>query len=167
MRKITAIVALVVLCVFATSCDAGLTSGLDREGFTKYRVGDYYNENGKEGIVFEVSTSRRNGKIISVDEIYTDWDSAVSWCDSYGGWDEDWYLPTKSELEKIFNNKYKINTTIEEEGFTQLGQEAYSVYYWSSDEVSEYHAWNFNMNSGYTNFVDKGSSYYVRAVCEF
>ena len=31
-----------------------------------YKVGDYYNENGKEGVVFEVSADGRHGKIVSM-----------------------------------------------------------------------------------------------------
>ncbi|MBP3498368.1 MAG: PEGA domain-containing protein [Alistipes sp.] len=31
-----------------------------------YKVGDYYNENGKEGVVFEVSADGRSGKIVSM-----------------------------------------------------------------------------------------------------
>ncbi|MBP3643998.1 MAG: DUF1566 domain-containing protein, partial [Alistipes sp.] len=31
-----------------------------------YKVGDYYNENGKQGVVFEVSADGRHGKIVSM-----------------------------------------------------------------------------------------------------
>lgn len=31
-----------------------------------YKVGDYYNENGKEGVVFEVTANGRHGKIVSM-----------------------------------------------------------------------------------------------------
>ncbi|MBQ8853406.1 MAG: PEGA domain-containing protein [Alistipes sp.] len=33
-----------------------------------YKVGDYYNENGKQGVVFEVSADGRHGKIVSMKE---------------------------------------------------------------------------------------------------
>ena len=33
-----------------------------------YKVGDYYNENGKRGVVFEVSADGRHGKIVSLKE---------------------------------------------------------------------------------------------------
>ena len=36
-----------------------------------YKVGDYYNENGKEGVVFWVDTSGFNGKIVSLTESIT------------------------------------------------------------------------------------------------
>ena len=44
-----------------------------------YNVGDYYNENGLEGVVFEVWDDGRHGKIVSLDEIKAPWDSRVTW----------------------------------------------------------------------------------------
>ena len=44
-----------------------------------YKVGDYYNENGKEGVVFEVTVDGRHGKIVSLDETQAPWDSRVKW----------------------------------------------------------------------------------------
>ena len=42
-----------------------------------YKVGDYYNENGKEGIVFEVWDGGRHGKIVSLDATCEEWDSRL------------------------------------------------------------------------------------------
>ena len=47
---------------------------------TTYSVGDYYNENGLEGVVFQVWDGGRHGKIISLDETRAAWDSRVE-CD--------------------------------------------------------------------------------------
>ena len=44
-----------------------------------YKVGDYYNENGKKGIVFEVWDGGRHGKIVSLDETKVAWDSRVKY----------------------------------------------------------------------------------------
>ena len=38
-----------------------------------YKVGDYYNENGKEGVVFEVWDDGKHGKIVSLDEAILTW----------------------------------------------------------------------------------------------
>ncbi len=38
-----------------------------------YKVGDYYNENGKQGVVFEVWDNGRHGKIVSLDETMAQW----------------------------------------------------------------------------------------------
>ena len=44
-----------------------------------YKVGDYYNENGRRGVVFEVWDGGRHGKIVSLDETDVDWDSRVTY----------------------------------------------------------------------------------------
>ena len=49
------------------------------KGVRTYSVGDYYNENGKRGVVFEVWDDGRHGKIISLDETQAAWDSRVKW----------------------------------------------------------------------------------------
>ena len=42
----------------------------------RYKVGDYYNENGKEGVVFEVSADGRHGKIVSMNQS----PEKLQWC---------------------------------------------------------------------------------------
>ena len=44
-----------------------------------YKVGDYYNENGKEGVVFEVWDGGRHGKIVSLDKTQRQWDTRVKY----------------------------------------------------------------------------------------
>ena len=39
----------------------------------KYRVGEYYNENGKQGVIFEVSADGNHGKILSMKQSYLCW----------------------------------------------------------------------------------------------
>lgn len=41
-----------------------------------YKVGDYYNENGKEGVVFDVWDGGKHGKIVSLDED----EELLQWC---------------------------------------------------------------------------------------
>lgn len=38
-----------------------------------YHVGDYYNENGNMGVVFEIDDSGNHGKIVSFEQSYCDW----------------------------------------------------------------------------------------------
>ena len=38
-----------------------------------YKVGDYYNENGKEGVVFDVWDGGKHGKIVSIDQAELQW----------------------------------------------------------------------------------------------
>ena len=51
-------------------------SGIPEQTF---KVGDYYNQNGKVGVVFEVWDGGRHGKIVSLDETKVAWDSRVGW----------------------------------------------------------------------------------------
>ena len=55
-----------------------MSGGNDKPKST-YSVGDYYNENGLEGVVFEVWDGGRHGKIISLDETRAVWDSRVKY----------------------------------------------------------------------------------------
>ena len=38
-----------------------------------YKVGDYYNEKGKEGVVFQINSSGTSGMIVSIDQGFTMW----------------------------------------------------------------------------------------------
>ena len=155
-----------------------------------YKIGDYYNENGKRGIVFQVWDGGRHGKIVSLDETGTSWLSADSPdIKTYAASDSDgkantdklmsrsdsnnhyaakwcrdkgvsWYLPAKDELMAIFRIKDNINSTL---GSTNLQPS----YYWSSTEDNELRAWYVRMNDGYTNNGNKSSFNFVRAVSTF
>lgn len=50
------------------------TSGTASSGTEKsYQVGDYYNENGIQGVVFEVDATGKHGKIVSLRGTYNEW----------------------------------------------------------------------------------------------
>ena len=69
--------SLLMVVVIAIVCAVVMNVGDDVMNCTTYEVGDYYNENGKEGIVFEVWEGGRHGKIVSLDETSAQWDSRV------------------------------------------------------------------------------------------
>ena len=48
-----------------------IAQGLGRDGI--YMVGDYYNRDGKKGVVFEVWDGGRHGKIVSLNEAHLPW----------------------------------------------------------------------------------------------
>ena len=73
---------------------------------------------------------------------------------SLNGYD-DWFLPSKDELDKLFLN-------LDSQGLGDL----YNSYYWSSSEFSSNQAWVRNpagLSTGYKNY----SGYYVRAIRAF
>ena len=126
MKRLFAIVAVAICCLSAMSCEAEYVFGLD--GFVKhYKVGSYYNVDGKKGVVFEVSEDGFSGKIISLTQpdYSDDWYEACKWCTSLRN---GWYLPTKDELLAIYENIDKLNTTLERRDVEKIG----NYYYWSS-----------------------------------
>ena len=138
-----------------------IAQGLGRDGV--YNVGDYYNRNGKEGVVFEVSDGGRHGKIVSLDEtqeVY--WYTGKEWCQNKGN---GWYMPSKHELQTIFGCKSEINNTLSKNSAEGIGEDIY----WSSteDELNEFCAWRVDMYDGNTNYVNKYFGNYVRAVSAF
>ena len=159
-----------------------------------YKIGDYYDENGKQGIVFDVTADGKHGKIVSLDGnraywAFTSWESVGAASDDDGienlnkiktrpGWTEDypafawcvskgdgWYLPVRNELLLIFKNRDAINNCLIKRGF----QELQIGVYWSSTESVDkcYCACFVSLRDGYTNCEDKYSNNNVRAVAIF
>ena len=157
-----------------------------------YKVGDLYDENGKKGVVFEISADGKHGKIVSLIEGSEKWskdDSKVgcyNWQDGYANmhkiqeipqWQEKfpafawcanlgegWYLPAIKELETIFNKMTIINATLFAVGYKRL---MYDWYLSSVEEDDEFCAWRVDMDSGGTFGSTKFSRGYVRAVSVF
>ena len=75
----------------------------------------------------------------------------------------DWYLPSKQELNLMYQNKTTINTT----AITNSGTAFASDYYWSSTEGSNYNAWKRTFGNGDQANDDKGSTSRVRAIRAF
>ena len=77
----------------------------------------------------------------------------------------DWYLPSKKELDLMYDNKATINTT----ATANSGSSFASAYYWSSTEYGNYLAWKqiFAYGNQYPNFHGKYYTYRVRAVRAF
>ena len=82
---------------------------------TTYSVGDYYNENGKEGVVFEVWDGGRHGKIVSLDETQAVWDSRVDY--DYG--------------KEVYTNGTRTYADRESDGKTNTDKIMASVYNYS------------------------------------
>ncbi len=89
---------------------------------------------------------------------------AAQLCDDYDdGTYADWFLPSKDELNAIYDNKAAIDVTAVANGGTALG-----VYYWSSTEHSSNHAYLQYFTTGTPYLSDKAvGTYDVRAVRTF
>ena len=75
----------------------------------------------------------------------------------------DWYLPSKEELNLMYQNKATIDATAGVNG----GSGFASAYYWSSTEYGNYSAWRQNFDNGGHGSNDKDDTLYVRAVRAF
>lgn len=162
-----------------------------------YKVGDYYNENGKQGVVFEVWDNGRHGKIVSLDA------TKEQWC-TYEQYDKEIALGLtdenngKANTDKVMqrgdSDQYPAFVWCRNKGadwylpateelwaifndessinstLAEYGAQLKDDWYWSSTE-SEYNlefcAWSVYMNDGYTYRDYKYSSLYVRAVSAF
>ena len=80
---------------------------------------------------------------------------------SSGGYD-DWYLPSKYELNLMYENIGKGNAL----GLGNVGGFANDDY-WSSTEDDFTTAWYQGFTNGYQNYFNKLSTSYVRAVRAF
>ncbi len=125
-----------------------------------WKVGDYYDVNGKQGVVFTVTPDGKHGKMVSLNEIKDTWSNAKSWCSSPGS---GWRLPTKEELIAICRVKDRLNQTL-----VSVGEEIADRSYWSSSEDdSKMAAVVLMRDDGYTYYGSKSFNFYVRAVSAF
>lgn len=88
------------------------------------------------GVVFESTNEGKNCKLVSVDETNSNWGAAKHWCSNYA---TDWYLPTKDELQAIYDVKDILNATLSANGYTAIG----TGLYWSSTEGKYYTSVNY------------------------
>jgi hypothetical protein len=79
-----------------------------------------------------------------------------------GGGYTDWFLPSKDELNKMYENIGQGNVL----GLGNVGNFA-NNYYWSSTEIDVNNAWYQNFGSGYQSSLYKNYTPNVRAVRAF
>ena len=171
-----------------------VAQGLGRDGI--YRVGDYYNRNGKQGVVFEISYGGLHGKIISLDE------TTLQWCTTSqyrkrvtvgASSESDGKANTDKVMRRSDKNQYPAFTWCRAKGadwYLPAKKELMSIFnnestinstlklygeeqltmdwHWSSTENSGAYAWSVRMSNGRTCDLDKcGNIPYVRAVSAF
>jgi hypothetical protein len=80
-----------------------------------------------------------------------------------GGGYTDWFLPSKDELNQMYENKAMINST----ATANSGSNFTNNYYWSSTEYDAGSAWLQSFNNGDQANGGKSNTVYVRAVRAF
>ena len=189
-----------VIGVSAQEADEKTTTDDERTRFAPtrtYNVGDYYNENGVEGVVFQVWDGGRHGKIVSLNE------TTLMWCtdEQYNEGiklgltnESDGKVNTDNVMQRRDSDQYPAFVWCRDKGkdwylpainelkaifnnkskinstLAEYNAELISGFYWSSTE-SEYKprlfAWDVYMNDGSTGFSPKGFNFYVRAIYAF
>ena len=107
-----------------------------------------------EGIIFHIE----KGKLWEVSSKLgaSDWEKAEALCKEYrGGGFNDWYLPSKDELDWVYKD------LVETEKIENMG------IFWSSTSETNGKAWEENFYSGFQYENDKTVSNSVRAVRVF
>lgn len=125
-----------------------------------WKVGDYYDVDGKQGVVFDVTPDGQHGKIVCLRNLGSySWNIAKSKCAELG---TGWYLPSIDELESMYKAKSEINPTL-----LAVGDPLEARMYWSSADCGSYSAWCVYMGKGRTDYGRTDMTYYVRAVSTF
>ena len=122
------------------------------------------------GIVIEVSDEGVATKIVSLTETYANWYEAIRWCNNYmdASGNSNWDLPTKYELEQLYEVKNAVNRAIDKiiaGGGTakKLG----TGWYWSSSQYLNDYAWYQIFSVGNQTYDNKDGTNFVRAVRAF
>ncbi len=128
-----------------------------------YKVGDYYNVGGKEGVVFEATSDGRHGKIVCLDDLgKMTWYEANKACEQMGN---GWYLPAKEELLEIRRLYRILNSTIENRGRELF---VYGGAYWSATPREEEPRFKHcAVYSDDTHYSEDSYTHIVRAVAAF
>ena len=185
---------LVIIFATAGGIYYGIGKYLQSEGkgfYGVYDVGDYFNRDGKEGVVFEVSDDGRHGKIVSLDETKLQWcteeqyDKRIALGLTY---DSDGKANTDKVMQRRDSDQYPAFVWCRNKGddwylpaydellairenksainstLAEYKCTTFSGDYWSSTDYDEFHALYVSVYPGRN---DKFSSYYVRAVSAF
>ena len=119
--------------------------------------GDVYKCN---GIVVGVKTADMNFYVAMKDLGYMFWDEANSSCLNYIFCNNiKGTLPTKEQLDILYNNKAQINTLLLANGGNQISEK----YHWSSTSDTKYY-YVLDMFNGYTYWHVGNNDYYARPI---
>ncbi len=87
---------------------------------------------------------------------------AAHWCTELKG-GEEWFLPSREQLKKLYEAKSTVNQTLTSMEGTPLG----NGYYWSSTQLDAYNAWYVFFDNGEVAASTKSNAGSVRAIAEY
>ena len=157
-----------------------------------YKVGDYYNDGVREGVVFEVSADGQHGKIVSMKQSAEkiEWTSVEEHNLLIGADSKTNGAYNMIKVKSIpdWRNKYpafKWCADLGDGWYLPAKEELLTIYkykdklnpkltdklherrYWSSTEYNAFWAWLVYMGTGYTDYPIEDTLSYVRAVSAF
>lgn len=130
---------------------------------SELRIGDNYG-GGKVAYIFRQGdrgyvAGQVHGLIAAKEDLGTGgfmWDKAIKAClDLKSGGYSDWRLPSKDELNRLYESRFRIGGFIERH------------YYWTSTESDKNDAWDQSFRTGEHNLGYKLDTNYVRPVRSF
>ena len=160
-----------------------------------YKVGDYYDDGKKKGVVFYVDATGQHGKIVSLNHVEKEWCSDAQWnkrivvgasSESDGKANTDkvmlrsdsaeypafvWCRAKGKDWYLPARNELKLLVSVLDtinRTLKERGGDTISTYwYWSSTENGTFCAWRVGMRNGFTSGYDKYNYGCVRAVSAF
>jgi hypothetical protein len=119
---------------------------------TKAWASTSYQTQSISGTGTDIGTGRKNTVTILATDVAAP--AALACKNLATGGKTDWFLPSKDELAKLYENRDSVGISVLES-------------YWSSSAFSSSLAWSQYFSSGSQNYNNKGSNYRVRAVRAF
>jgi hypothetical protein len=147
----------VIILLFAVFAVSALSA-------QSYKVGDLYDVDGKQGVVFEVSEDGNHGTIIAL----TQPEGIMTWYKAmeYGAQLRDgWYIPSHKELLVLLEARDVVNEKLQEVGQKLTMHSSY--FYWSTTEFDKDCVWIVCMMTGSSGGSYKMNPFNVRAVAKF
>ena len=145
---------------------AGETHGLiaavaDQSSGIRWDNGSYVTT-GATGTAIGTGSANTTAIISAQGATETSYAAGLAGAYTGGGYD-DWFLPSKDELNKMYLNKATINTT----AASNYGSNFSTGSYWSSTEYGTNHVWTQWFINGNHSFNSKNITIRVRAVRAF
>jgi uncharacterized protein (TIGR02145 family) len=138
---------------FDATIQKGIIAASDQSTGIGWYNGSDASSTGATGTAIGTGLANTNTIITSQGAISTIYAAGLARAYAGGGY-TDWYLPSKDELNKLYENRTAIG------GFADY-------YYWSSSEYDNSKAWIQSFVSGDQDFFNKSSTFYVRAIRAF
>ena len=145
---------------------AGETHGLiaavaDQSSGIQWYNGGYDNTTGATGTAIGTGSANTTAIISAQGGTETSYAAGLARAYTGGGYN-DWFLPSKDELNKMYLNRATINTTAASNSGSDFGS-----WYWSSSALDTFYAWGQNFNDGEQPSPTKNNTNGVRAVQAF